>query len=102
MGPGRVSLIQLWGSAAVTTVAGPLAAAVAAYRRGGLAGSLSLAAAPSAGRVAYFALFTANVVVALPGSFEGTGAARFWAPVVLALGAVGFAVGTAARRVRDR
>ncbi|WP_436932161.1 hypothetical protein [Halosimplex halobium] len=87
---------------AVATVAGPALSAVAAHRRGGLAGSLSLAAAPVAGRIAYFSLFTPNAVVALPGSFEGSGAAAFWTPVVLALGTVGFGVGTAARWVLDR
>ncbi|WP_135363823.1 hypothetical protein [Halosimplex halophilum] len=87
---------------AAATVAGPALSAVAAARRGGLAGSLSLAAAPVAGRIAYFSLFTPNAVVALPGSFEGSGAAAFWTPVVLALGTVGFGVGTAARWVLDR
>jgi hypothetical protein len=87
---------------AATTVAGPILAIGAAYRRGGLAGSLSLAAAPVAGRIAYFALFTRNAVVALPGSFEGSGAATFWAPVALALGALAFGAGTAARRLVDR
>jgi hypothetical protein len=86
---------------ATTTVAGPVLAIGAAYRRGGLAGSLSLAAAPIAGRIASFALFTPNAVVALPGSFEGSGAATFWAPVVLALGVLGFGVGAATRRLLD-
>ncbi|WP_436911567.1 hypothetical protein [Halosimplex marinum] len=87
---------------AAATVAGPVLSAVAASRRGGLAGSLSLAAAPVAGRIAYFSLFTPNAVVALPGSFEGSGAAVFWAPVVLALGVFGFGVGTAVRWALDR
>lgn len=86
-------------------LAGVALAAASAYRNSGWLPGLALVAAPVAGALSFYwwlALERGARYVALPGSFEGQGAAAFWLPTVLLLGTLGFGVGTCARWATTR
>jgi protein-S-isoprenylcysteine O-methyltransferase Ste14 len=77
-----------------------------AYRGGTLVESVALVLGPVLGRLTYFAglyTFTDHPrYVALPLSFEGTGAWQWWLPAAVLLGVLAFAGGALARRGRRR
>ena len=79
---------------------GAALAAITAYRNSGLLICCLLTLAPAVGPLAVYRGFRyvrGSGPVALPGSFRGIGAAAFWIPVALLLGAVAFSAGAAAR-----
>jgi len=74
-----------------------------AYDNSGLAVSVLLVAGPVSARLAYYwSLHRGRPVpVALPLSFEGTGAWEMWVPLALSLGCVAFGTGVILRRARQ-